>query len=89
MSQFTTPISKGGQITLPAEVRRALGVKLGENVRIILEGDHVTVRPVMHTARSLSGSINLSIQGDLDYKAAVAEAWDDRADEIVEKMNRR
>lgn len=89
MSQFTTPISKGGQITLPAEVRRALGVKLGENVRIVLDGDHVTVRPVAHTAKSLSGSVNLDIQGDLDYKAAIAEAWDDRADEIVETMNQR
>ena len=89
MLQFTSPISKGGQITLPAEVRRALGVKLGENVRIVLEGDRVTVRTVTHTARSLSGSVNLNIQGDVDYKAAIAEAWEDRADEIVEKMNRR
>ena len=89
MSQFTTPISKGGQITLPAEVRRALGVKLGENVRIVLDGELVTVRPVTHTAKSLSGSVKLNIQGDLDYKAAIAEAWEDRADEIVEKMNQR
>ncbi len=89
MSQFTTPISRGGQITLPAEVRRALGVKLGENVMIVLEDDQVTVRPVTLTAKSLSGSVRLNLGDDLDFKVARAQAWEDRADEIVEKMNRR
>ena len=39
-------ISSKGQITVPAEVRRRLGLRPGDKVRIEVVGEHAVLRPV-------------------------------------------
>lgn len=89
MSHVIAPISKGGQITLPAEMRRALGVKLGDNVSLTLSGATVSVTPVTYTAASLAGSIKVGNTGSPDYREVIEEAAEERAAEIIQKLRRR
>jgi hypothetical protein len=42
-SSATVPISKGGQISLPAEIRHRWEVR---RVRVLDYGDHVVLRPI-------------------------------------------
>ncbi|MDF1489913.1 AbrB/MazE/SpoVT family DNA-binding domain-containing protein [Tessaracoccus caeni] len=44
MTTYTTITSKG-QITLPAEARRALNLRPGQKVAVRVEGDHLVIDP--------------------------------------------
>ena len=43
MKEFVSSVSPKGQITLPVEIRRQLGVKPKDKVLIMLDGDEVRV----------------------------------------------
>ncbi|MCL4543761.1 MAG: AbrB/MazE/SpoVT family DNA-binding domain-containing protein [Chloroflexi bacterium] len=45
MKEFLSSVSPKGQITLPVEVRRRLGIKPKDQVVIDLEQDSVRIRP--------------------------------------------
>ncbi len=34
-----------GRVVIPAEMRRTLGVSEGDELEILLEGDHIAIRP--------------------------------------------
>ena len=34
-----------GRVVIPAEMRRTLGVSEGDELEIVLEGDHIAIRP--------------------------------------------
>ncbi|MFA4646614.1 AbrB/MazE/SpoVT family DNA-binding domain-containing protein [Pyrococcus kukulkanii] len=39
-----TKVTRNYQITIPAEIRRALGIKEGELLEVYLEGDKIIIR---------------------------------------------
>jgi antitoxin PrlF len=41
MREHLTKVTRKGQITVPVEVRRALGLREGDNVAVLLDGDQV------------------------------------------------
>ena len=45
MREFLATITKKGQITIPAEVRRHLGIKRGDRLAFAMEGDQVRLVP--------------------------------------------
>ena len=57
MSQYRTTITKGGQVTLPAKIRRKLGLKLGDQVVFREEGDAVFVEPPAFTLETAFASV--------------------------------
>jgi AbrB family looped-hinge helix DNA binding protein len=46
MKEFFSSVSPKGQITLPMEIRRHLGVKPKDKVAVKLEGQEVKLRPL-------------------------------------------
>lgn len=73
MSQYRTTITKGGQVTLPAKIRRKLGLKLGDQVVFREEGDAVFVEPPAFTLQTAFASIKLR-RPMRDVEQAVDEA---------------
>jgi AbrB family looped-hinge helix DNA binding protein len=65
----TAKVSSKGQITLPRQVREALGTDL---VTIVLEGGAVRIEPV----RDLAGSLAKYARKDVPFAAARERAWD-------------
>ena len=53
-------IGRRGQMTLPREVRRHLGIKEGDTIALIPEGDHAILRPITQTLLDLRGSVPVS-----------------------------
>lgn len=45
MKEFVSSVSPKGQITIPAEVRRMLGVKPKDKIAIMVEGEDVKLQP--------------------------------------------
>ncbi|SFV05178.1 AbrB/MazE/SpoVT family DNA-binding domain-containing protein [Alicyclobacillus macrosporangiidus] len=81
-------ISKQGQITVPAKVRSALGVKEGDAILFYVEGDQVVVKGA--PKRKLSSIIGVLPKPNrpLDM-AAVREAWARRVvEEYQDQLNK-
>ncbi|MBM3462697.1 MAG: AbrB/MazE/SpoVT family DNA-binding domain-containing protein [Armatimonadetes bacterium] len=57
MSQHQTVVTRKGQITLPAEVRRALGLRQGDRVTVELANGQATVRRAEGVIARTAGSV--------------------------------
>ena len=57
MKQVVATVTKAGQVTLPAEVRRILGVKARDRVAFTIDDGRVSVVPVRFTVRSVAASV--------------------------------
>ncbi|HEX5505756.1 MAG TPA: AbrB/MazE/SpoVT family DNA-binding domain-containing protein [Thermomicrobiales bacterium] len=44
MGEFVSTITGKGRVTIPAEVRRALGVAAGDRIAFVIEGERVSLR---------------------------------------------
>lgn len=51
-------VSSKGQVTVPAEARRKLGLRAGSKVDFIInEHDHLEIIPVAHSVQDLKGMV--------------------------------
>ncbi len=62
---ITTKVGRRGQITLPKLVRRQTGLKEGDHIALILQGDQIVIRPLTQTLLDLRGSV--PVQGEQDF----------------------
>ena len=70
-------ITSKGRTTIPKSVREAMGVKPGDRVRYLVQGDEVRIKPVRPLARlfgALKGTV--SIAPGTDLTSPLDEEWD-------------
>ncbi|MDH7579099.1 MAG: AbrB/MazE/SpoVT family DNA-binding domain-containing protein [Bacillota bacterium] len=72
-------ISKKGQITLPAEVRKLLNLRPGARVRFVIDGDAARILPAKGGIETLKGAVKVS--APQDFKAARHKAMEERSRE--------
>ena len=87
MREYVAKVTSKGQLTLPAAVRRELGIDPGDQVTIVVNNEHAEVRRLEHTVMSVFQSIPTPpglITGDFDD--LIEEAMSDHADEYVRRM---
>jgi len=53
----STTVNTDGKLTIPVEVRAALGLKPGDPVRVYVEGDHAAIEPARYSVRDLKGMV--------------------------------
>jgi transcriptional pleiotropic regulator of transition state genes len=73
-----------GRVVIPAEMRRSLGVQEGDQLEIVLAGDHIEIRPRIPTVVhqfTMSESARVSIGG--------ASIELDQGEYVVERIGRR
>jgi antitoxin PrlF len=61
MKELLTVVTRKGQITLPAEIRKSLGIKEGDKVAVSLgdpETSPVVLRPVRSVAEMTFGAVS-------------------------------
>ncbi len=79
MNEQLTIVTRKGQVTIPADIRRALGIKEGDKVAFVLEDDQVKLTRkgsvVEQTAGALKSDIPaLSLREERDTaEQAIAE----------------
>ena len=91
MKEIRASVTSRGQVTIPAAVRRHLGVKTPDKVAFVLgENGTVTLKPVSPTMASLRGTIR-PLQGStsVDFDVEISEAMEEEAKRIVENMRRQ
>jgi antitoxin PrlF len=81
MSTITTK----GQVTIPAEIRRHLGVGEHDQVAFVIENDQVRLQPVEFTLESAYGSVEPMAHPE-DFEALTTRAKEERAKRAVAKL---
>ena len=85
MKEITTTITQRSQVTVPAEVRRALGVKPRDRVTFTIADGEVRLRPVSYSLESAYGSVQAGEPQDFDELSRAAR--DARAERTLQKMS--
>lgn len=88
MREYVATVTSKGQLTLPIEVRRRLGIDPGDRVTIVVDdGNGATLRRMEHDVRSVFGLIPTPPGLETaDLNHLVEEAMFDRADRVVARM---
>lgn len=55
----TMSVTSKGQVTIPKEIRRRLGIRAGSRVEFTVVGDHVELRPVRASAPASSSGFGM------------------------------
>lgn len=87
MREYVAKVTSKGQLTLPAAVRRELGIEPGHQVTIVVHDEHAEVRRLQHSVMSVFGMF--PAPPDLvtdDFDDLIEEAMSDHADEVVRRM---
>ena len=87
MAGYLTVLTRKGQITIPAEIRRALALREGDKVAVTMENGHARIVPygsvVARTAGMFKGTGPVLSAEELREAAAqaIAEAAVERGEE--------
>jgi AbrB family looped-hinge helix DNA binding protein len=80
-------VTDRGQVTIPAEVRKLLGIKARDKVNFVIEDGEITLRRPKYTLETAYASVPPLPDGK-DIDQAIREAKEDRADRLIEKMRK-
>jgi antitoxin PrlF len=86
MSDYTTSMTQRSQVTIPAEVRRVLGLRPRDRVTFSVRGTEVTLKPVTWTLESVAGSVEPLSADSQDFDEQIRAAKEELADRLVREM---
>ncbi len=87
MKEITTTITQRGQVTIPVEVRRVLGVKPRDKVTFSIEDGKVRLAPVTFSLESAYGSVKPSGKPE-DFDELSRIAKEAKAEKTVRELSR-
>ncbi len=86
MQQFTTTTTQRNQVTIPAEVRRLLGIKPRDKVAFTVNDDgHVSIAPAEFTLETAYGSVK-PISDGRNIDQIIRDAKDEKAEQTARKL---
>ena len=89
MKQILASVTERGQVTIPAEVRRTLGlVPPRGKITFAVDDDGVRLMPASYTLESTFGSVQPLARPE-DFKGLAQQARTAAAERTVAKMRRR
>ncbi len=88
MKELVSAITQRGQVTIPVEVRRLLGLKPRDYVAFEIGGNEVKLVPVQFTLESAYGSVP-SHGEPQDFKKLSRRVKEVRAEAIVRRIQKK
>ena len=86
MKEITSTITQRGQVTIPAEIRRLLGLKPKDKVAFTIEDGEVRLAPASFDLASAYGSVKPA-QMPEDFEEVSRIAKDDKAEKIIRESS--
>jgi antitoxin PrlF len=87
MSEYVARVTSKGQITLPAGLRKQMGIREGDIVTFLVTDQSAVLEKNKHTVESVRGIIPTPPHlAGRDIDEMIEEAMSDHADEVVERM---
>ncbi len=87
MKEIVTTLTQRSQVTIPAEVRRVLGLKPRDKVAFAIDEGEVRLVPAEFTLESAYGSVE-PLQRPEDFSAISREAKEEHAARIARDARR-
>jgi AbrB family looped-hinge helix DNA binding protein len=84
---IATTITRKGQVTIPKEIREALGLKERDKMIFVLKGDEIVMRPLRGTILDLRGSVTPKDQPE-DFEKVREEVKTERARSVAQGERR-
>jgi AbrB family looped-hinge helix DNA binding protein len=88
MQQYHTTLTERGQVTLPVEIRKRLGVKPKDKVTFEVEGDDIRIVPSRFTVESVRGSVPALAQ-PRSLEEIFDIAGEEHARHVIDEMTNR
>jgi antitoxin PrlF len=85
MNEQLTVVTRKGQVTIPADIRRALGIKEGDKVAFVLEDDQVKLTKKESVVQQTAGALKSDIPA-LSPQQEREAAEQAIAEEAIERM---
>jgi len=85
MKEIVTTMTQRGQVTVPAEVRRRLGLRPRDKVAFAIEDDKVQLVPARFTLESAFGSVKPPTK-TADFKAISQAAREEKIEKGIRKL---
>lgn len=85
VKELVATVTERGQVTIPAEVRRRLGLRAHDKVIFSIEDDKIELRPLRFTLESAFGAVK-SLRPDLSLDEQIREAKEERAARTVREL---
>ncbi|MDE0154321.1 MAG: type II toxin-antitoxin system PrlF family antitoxin [Gammaproteobacteria bacterium] len=85
MKEFVTTITQRSQVTIPAEVRRVLGVKPRDKVAFTIEDGGVRLESAPFSLESAYGSVK-SVEMPEDFAKISREVKDAKAEKTAQEL---
>ena len=79
-------ITSKGQVTVPAEVRRKLGIKPGETIVFRILDDRIELDRAPMSLEEAFGSVP-PLNRPEDFEALGREAWEEHAGKVLDEMD--
>lgn len=88
MRAIQATVTSKGQVTIPIEIRRYLGIDAADKVAFVVNGEgKVELRPPRYTLRSIRGAVPaLPGREAGDFGEQIEEAMEERAERVVRRM---
>ncbi len=85
MAEYVTTVTQKGQVTIPGELRRVLGLKPKDKVAFELVEGEVRLRPIKSAVLASYGSVKPLKPPDnpIDYRRLRREIEEEIADEVA------
>jgi antitoxin PrlF len=83
--EITASVTERGQVTIPAEVRKALGLKKRDKVNFVIDGEQILLRRPRFTIETAYGSVK-PLNPPVDWREVEQAAKDEVAERYVRKM---
>ena len=85
--ELLATLTSRGQITVPTEVQRCLGLKPHDRVAFTIDtdADEVRLRPARFTLEAVFGSVTPATETEA-FKAIAHDAWDEKVEREVRKL---
>lgn len=85
MKELVTTITQRGQVTIPAEVRRRLGLKPRDKVSFTIVDGRVELAPVKYTLETAFQSVP-PLPEPADFEAISRAVWEEKVEREVRKL---
>ncbi|MGH2532736.1 MAG: AbrB/MazE/SpoVT family DNA-binding domain-containing protein [Thermomicrobiales bacterium] len=86
MKTIDATITSQGQVTIPAEIRRRLGLNRRDKVTFVLDEDDVRLVRARYTVESAFGAVAPIPGTSADFDEEIEEAMQDEADRVVGRL---
>lgn len=83
MQEFTSKVTRKGQVTIPVEIRRHLGIKPADNVAFVVDAaGRVELRSAKYTVASIRGIVPALKDPEAgDFETQIAEATEEAVED--------